>query len=99
MHPLNVTTRLRQRDDGMSLMEVVVAVVLLGVLSTLVVSLVLQAQAPGPHGAHRDQRHPRVRQHQEPRPAAQALLALLDGKGGQPRTQDLGFELMVRESS
>ena len=45
MHPLNVTTRLRQRDDGMSLMEVVVAVVLLGVLSTLVVSLVLQAQA------------------------------------------------------
>ena len=36
---------LRGRDDGMSLMEVVVAVVLLGVLSTLVVSLVLQAQA------------------------------------------------------
>ena len=33
------------------------------------------------------------------RQAAQALLALLDGKGGQPRTQDLGFELMVRESS
>lgn len=33
------------------------------------------------------------------RQAAQALLALLDGKSGQPRTQDLGFELVVRESS
>ncbi|MCU1733081.1 MULTISPECIES: LacI family DNA-binding transcriptional regulator [unclassified Pseudomonas] len=31
--------------------------------------------------------------------AAQALLALLDGKSGQALTRDLGFELMVRESS
>ncbi|PWB33882.1 LacI family transcriptional regulator [Pseudomonas sp. SDI] len=33
------------------------------------------------------------------RQAAQALLALLDGKAVQARTQDLGFELVVRESS
>lgn len=33
------------------------------------------------------------------RQAALALLAQLDGKAGQPRTQDLGFELVVRESS
>ncbi|MNR31313.1 HTH-type transcriptional regulator GntR [compost metagenome] len=31
--------------------------------------------------------------------AAQALLGLLDGKRGQVQSQDLGFELMVRESS
>ncbi|CAK9889055.1 MULTISPECIES: LacI family DNA-binding transcriptional regulator [Pseudomonas] len=31
--------------------------------------------------------------------AAQALLGLLDGKRGQQQCQDLGFELMVRESS
>ena len=31
--------------------------------------------------------------------AAQALLGLLDGKRGQLQCQDLGFELMVRESS
>lgn len=31
--------------------------------------------------------------------AAQALLGLLDGKAGVPQTQDLGFELVVRESS
>ncbi|MDD1012643.1 LacI family DNA-binding transcriptional regulator [Pseudomonas rubra] len=31
--------------------------------------------------------------------AAQALLGLLDGKRGQPKCQDLGFELVVRESS
>ncbi|QBF26647.1 LacI family DNA-binding transcriptional regulator [Pseudomonas tructae] len=31
--------------------------------------------------------------------AAQALLGLLDGKRGQPQCQDLGFELVVRESS
>jgi len=33
------------------------------------------------------------------RAAAQALLAMLDGKRVSATRQDLGFELMVRESS
>lgn len=44
MSPTKLAARLRD-DRGMGLMEVVVAVILLGVLSTIVVSLVLQAQA------------------------------------------------------